>query len=93
MDTIPSMYSIKLNYLIQLIKRFTFQVQKYPLPSLEGNVEVEVKYCGLNFADLYTRLGLIPKEVPFVLGIECTGIITKIGDKTDTTLNVIYLNN
>lgn len=59
------------------------------MPPLEGNVEVEVKYCGLNFADLYTRLGLMPKEVPFVLGMECTGIVTKIGDTTKTNLKVI----
>lgn len=72
------------------INNITFKVDKYPLPLLEGKVEVEVKYCGLNFADLYTRLGLMPKELPFILGMECTGIITKVGETADTNLKVTY---
>jgi len=55
-------------------------VEKFPLPPLEGNVEVEVKFCGMNFADLYTRQGLMPdRKLPFVLGMECAGVIKASG--------------
>lgn len=52
-------------------------MEEFPLGPLDDNVEVKVEYGGLNFADVYTRLGMIPKdEFPFVLGIECSGIVT-----------------
>lgn len=57
------------------------QVKKYELEEMGDNdVAVDVYFCGVNFADLYTRLGLIPKDkLPFILGIECSGIIADIG--------------
>lgn len=56
----------------------------YDLPELEGCVEIKVDYGGLNFADLYTRQGLmLNKKLPFVLGMECTGTVTAVGTKTD----------
>lgn len=62
----------------------------YPLPDLkDDDIEVEVYYCGLNFADLYTRQGLIPnRELPFVLGIECSGIITAVGSTANDQFEV-----
>ncbi|KAF2897023.1 hypothetical protein ILUMI_09139 [Ignelater luminosus] len=56
-------------------------VDKFPLPPLNKKVEVEVHYCGMNFADLYTRQGLMTDcKLPFVLGIECSGVIKNIGN-------------
>ncbi|XP_056633105.1 synaptic vesicle membrane protein VAT-1 homolog [Diorhabda sublineata] len=56
-------------------------VEDCELPSLEGNLEVKVEYGGVNFADIYTIKGLVAdKKLPFVLGIECSGVITAIGD-------------
>ncbi|KAJ8930243.1 hypothetical protein NQ314_016971 [Rhamnusium bicolor] len=57
-------------------------VEHFNLPQLEGNIEIRVDYGGINFADLYTRQGLLlDKKLPFVLGMECTGTITAIGSK------------
>lgn len=61
-------------------------VEKFPLPPLEGKVEVEVHFCGMNFADLYTRQGLMTDcKLPMVLGIECAGVIRNLeGVKSDS---------
>lgn len=46
------------------------------------DLEVQVKYCGVNFADLYMRQGLIPTiSLPCILGLECVGIVNEIGSK------------
>lgn len=60
------------------------------MPPLDGKIEVKVEYGGLNFADLYTRQGLmLDRKLPFVLGMECSGIVTAIGvDKSE--FQVIY---
>lgn len=61
------------------------------MPSLEGKLEVQVKMCGMNFADLYTRQGLmLDHKVPFVLGIECVGIIKRIGLSENNSFKVLY---
>jgi len=60
------------------------QVQKTPYPELENDhqVIVEVKTTGLNFADIYTRQGLIRETPPpFIMGLECSGVVTKVGEK------------
>ncbi|XP_064213648.1 synaptic vesicle membrane protein VAT-1 homolog [Tribolium castaneum] len=67
-----------------VVKKFgsydVLSVEHFALPPLEGNVEVKVEYGGVNFADLYTRQGLMHnKKLPFVLGMECVGTIVKIG--------------
>lgn len=58
------------------------------MPPLQDNVEVNVEYCGLNFADLYTRMGIADKICPFILGMECSGTVTKIGETAKTDLKV-----
>ncbi|XP_070565058.1 synaptic vesicle membrane protein VAT-1 homolog [Ptychodera flava] len=47
----------------------------------EGEVIVEVKACGLNFAEVSARQGLYQKlpQLPMVLGLECSGTIAKLG--------------
>ncbi|KAJ8916769.1 hypothetical protein NQ315_005774 [Exocentrus adspersus] len=58
-------------------------VEDFNLPKLEEYIEVKVDYGGLNFADLYTRQGvMLNKKLPFVLGIECTGTITSVASAT-----------
>lgn len=59
------------------------RVEDLPVtPPEAGEVQVKVEACGLNFADIYTRLGLFPgsPKPPCVLGMECAGSITAIGD-------------
>lgn len=56
-------------------------MQQWEINPLENKIEVNVEYSSVNFADLYTRQGLMPnKKLPFVLGIECVGTITAIGN-------------
>ncbi|KAI4457234.1 synaptic vesicle membrane protein vat-1 -like [Holotrichia oblita] len=54
-------------------------IEPYTLPSLEGRIEIEVHYCGVNFSDLYTRLGFLQNKLPFILGSECSGVISAVG--------------
>ncbi|KAK5640768.1 hypothetical protein RI129_009315 [Pyrocoelia pectoralis] len=56
------------------------KVDKFPLPPLDGNVEVKVECCGLNFVDIYTRQGFMQHyKLPMVLGTECVGVVSAIG--------------
>lgn len=61
------------------------QIIEWPLTPAscgEDDIEVDVKYCGVNFADLYTRQGLIQNlKLPHVLGLECVGIVAEVGSK------------
>lgn len=48
----------------------------------EDHIIVEVKACGMNFSDLYTRQGIYTfhgVRPPFVLGSEAAGIVSEIG--------------
>ncbi|PSN53860.1 hypothetical protein C0J52_09953 [Blattella germanica] len=59
------------------------KIQEWPLGTVGPNdVQISVEMCGVNFADLYTRQGLMrDRQPPFVLGMECVGIVSKKGDK------------
>ena len=45
----------------------------------EGQVLVEVKAAGLNFADVLKAHGLYPGRGPFPLGAECAGVVRAVG--------------
>lgn len=49
----------------------------------EDEVLIDVKYSGINFADIMMRLGLYPEAPPkpFVPGYEVSGIISQVGSK------------
>lgn len=51
----------------------------------DGQVLVKVKSCGLNFADIYTRQGLVRDEPgpPFIMGLECSGVVAGVGAKVE----------
>ncbi|WP_404304603.1 SDR family NAD(P)-dependent oxidoreductase [Neorhodopirellula lusitana] len=54
--------------------------------TLEPNeVEIAVRSTGLNFSDVLKALGLYPgiKDEIVPLGIECAGVVSRIGDKVD----------
>ena len=44
----------------------------------EDQIEVRVRATGLSFRDVLNALGIYSDEVPF--GVECTGIVTAVGD-------------
>jgi len=45
----------------------------------EGQALVRVHAAGVNYIDTYHRSGLYPKELPFVPGLEGSGVIESIG--------------
>jgi NADPH:quinone reductase-like Zn-dependent oxidoreductase len=63
------------------------QVQERPDPSPgAGEVLIEVRASGINFADLMARLGLYPDapKPPCVVGYEVAGTVAAVGDGVDT---------
>jgi len=45
-----------------------------------GEVEIAVAAAGLNFLDVFLALGLLPADGDVVLGHECSGTITAVGE-------------
>ena len=59
------------------------QVQEAPDPKPgKGEVVVQVKAAGLNFADILARQGLYPDgpKKPCVMGYEVAGVVEAVGD-------------
>jgi NADPH:quinone reductase-like Zn-dependent oxidoreductase len=58
-----------------------------PLPG-KGEVVVQVKAAGLNFADILARQGLYPDgpKKPCVMGYEVAGVVEQIGEGVDPNL-------
>ena len=44
-----------------------------------GEVRITHKACGLNFIDVYQRMGMYPMELPHALGMEASGVIEEVG--------------
>ncbi|MCW2998509.1 MAG: zinc-binding dehydrogenase [Solirubrobacterales bacterium] len=62
------------------------QVQERPDPVCgPGQVRLEVKAAGVNFADVMARLGLYPDapKTPCVVGYEVSGVVAEIGEGVD----------
>ncbi|HBN45511.1 MAG TPA: zinc-binding dehydrogenase [Candidatus Marinimicrobia bacterium] len=53
-----------------------------------GDVLVDVKYSGINFADILMRMGLYPTapKPPFTPGYEVSGVISKVGSTENNDL-------
>ena len=65
------------------------QIKTTPMPNPgEGEVLIEVKAAGVNFADILTRKGLYPDapKLPLVPGYEVAGIIRSVGTEVDNNL-------
>src|SRR3954447_6904013 len=66
------------------------QVEEGPDPPVgPGEVRIDVKAAGINFADTMARVGLYPDapKTPCVLGYEVSGLVESVGDGVDS-LNV-----
>jgi NADPH:quinone reductase len=53
------------------------------IPVLEpkaGEARVKIEATGLNFIDIYQRIGLYPVQTPFTLGSEGTGVVDAVGE-------------
>ncbi len=61
-----------------------FESSKRELPE-PGQVELEVRATGLNFSDVLKAMGLYPgiKDKVVPLGIECSGVVTALGEGVD----------
>ncbi len=61
-----------------------------PQPGV-GEVRIDVKAIGINFADILTRKGIYPDapKKPCVVGYEASGIIESIGEGVDPSLKGI----
>jgi NADPH:quinone reductase-like Zn-dependent oxidoreductase len=53
-----------------------------------GEVQVQVAYAGINFADLLARMGLYPSapKPPFIPGYEVSGVVVQVGAGVDQSL-------
>ncbi|XP_015931184.1 synaptic vesicle membrane protein VAT-1 homolog isoform X2 [Parasteatoda tepidariorum] len=60
------------------------KVQQIPKPKPEkDHVVIEIKACGMNFADLYVRQGIYTYKgvkPPFCMGVEGAGVISEVGE-------------
>jgi NADPH2:quinone reductase len=45
-----------------------------------GEARVKIEAIGLNYIDIYQRIGLYPIATPFTLGMEGAGVVDAIGD-------------
>lgn len=52
-----------------------------PVPEPKtGEARVKIEAIGLNFIDIYHRIGLYPLKTPFTVGMEGAGIVDAVGD-------------
>lgn len=51
-----------------------------PKPA-EGQVLVKIHAAGVNFVDIYQRRGIYPVKLPFVPGLEASGVVEAVGEK------------
>jgi NADPH2:quinone reductase len=56
-----------------------------PVPeAAAGQAVVKVEAAGVNFIDVYQRNGLYPVQLPYILGMEGSGTVHRIGSGVDT---------
>ena len=53
-----------------------------PVPG-PGQAVVQLEACGVNFIDVYQRIGLYPMSLPFILGQEGAGVVIAVGDSAE----------
>jgi NADPH:quinone reductase len=61
------------------VSRLTYEDIPVPEPKA-GEVRVKVAAVGLNFSEIYNRLGLYPRDLPFTLGAEFAGEVDRVGE-------------
>ena len=60
-------------------------VAELPVPEADaGQAIVKVEAAGVNFIDVYQRNGLYSVQLPYVLGMEGSGTVSRIGSGVDT---------
>ena|SRR5208337_2761424 len=51
-----------------------------PTPAA-GQALVKIHAAGVNFVDIYQRRGTYPIKLPFIPGLEASGVVEAVGDK------------
>jgi NADPH2:quinone reductase len=59
-------------------EELTFGEWDAPVPG-PGEVLIDVVATGVNFHDVDQRIGLFPRELPYVPGLECAGTVAGVG--------------
>jgi NADPH2:quinone reductase len=54
-----------------------------PGPPGPGQVRVAVRAAGVNYIDVYFRTGLYPRALPFVAGLEGSGVVEAVGPEVE----------
>jgi NADPH2:quinone reductase len=62
------------------VLRFEPQSPGRPGP---GQVRVALRAAGVNFIDVYFRTGLYPRPLPFVAGLEGSGVVEEVGEDVE----------
>jgi NADPH2:quinone reductase len=57
----------------------TFEDISIPEPKT-GEARVKIEAGGVNFIDIYQRIGLYPLQTPFTLGMEGAGLVDAVGE-------------
>ena len=60
-------------------KVLTFEDIPIPQPN-PGEARVKIEASGVNFIDIYQRMGLYPLQTPFTLGMEGAGVVDAVGE-------------
>ena len=48
-----------------------------------GELRVDVAAAGVNFIDVYYRMGAYPMPTPFIAGSEGAGVVSAVGSRGD----------
>jgi NADPH2:quinone reductase len=56
-----------------------------PVPAA-GQVLVKIHAAGVNFIDIYQRIGRYPVPLPFIPGLEASGVVEAVGEKASRWL-------
>ncbi len=51
-----------------------------PVPGA-GQALIKIHAAGVNFVDIYQRRGLYPVKLPFIPGLEASGVVEAVGDR------------
>ncbi len=56
-------------------------LEDIPIPEPKtGEARVKIEASGVNFIDIYQRIGLYPLQTPFTLGMEGAGVVDAVGE-------------
>lgn len=56
-----------------------YQEATTPVPG-PGQARVKISHAGVNFIDIYFRMGLYKADLPMVLGMEASGVVESVGE-------------